>query len=51
MLIGPEEVVTSLIEQCYMGPPESNVTKIIVNNTLEWNDIHDLRTFEIFTDN
>ena len=51
ILIGQEEVVINLIEQCYMGPPESSVTKIIVNNTLEWNDDHDLRSFEIITDN
>jgi len=51
MLIGQEEIVTNLIEQCYMGPPESSVTKIIINNTLEWNDLHDLKSFQIFIDN
>jgi len=51
MLIGQEEIVTNLLEQCYMGPPKSNVTKIIVNNTSEQDNLHDLRTFEIFIDN
>ena len=51
MLIGEEEIVTNLIEQCYMGPPESKVIKIIVNNTLKQKELHDLRSFEIFMDN
>ena len=51
MLIGQEEIVTNLIEQCYMGPPESKVIKIIVNNTLKQKELHDLRSFEIFMDN
>ena len=48
VLIGQEEVVSSLIEQCYMGPPNSNVEKILIEDS---NDAHDLRSFEILTDN
>ncbi|MFL2569065.1 MAG: acylphosphatase [Gammaproteobacteria bacterium] len=48
VLIGQEEVVSSLIEQCYMGPPNSNVEKILIEDS---DDIYDLRSFEIVTDN
>tara|TARA_B100001778_G_C18599866_1_gene636675 strand:- start:2530 stop:2811 length:282 start_codon:yes stop_codon:yes gene_type:complete len=48
VLIGNEDVVNNLIEQCYMGPPESNVEKILTDNS---NDIYDIKSFEIITNN
>ena len=48
VLIGQEEVVSSLIEQCYMGSPNSNVEKILIE---DFDDVYDLRSFEILTDN
>jgi hypothetical protein len=37
-----------LIEQCYMGPPNSNVEKILIEDS---DDVYDVRSFEILTDN
>ena len=51
VLIGEEEVVINLIEQCYLGPPNANVKKIIVEDILDMNDKYNLRSFEIVTDN
>ena len=48
VLIGQAEEVTNLIELCYMGSPDSNVEKIIVNN---WNDQYDVHSFKIISDN
>ena len=48
VLIGEEDGVTNLIEQCYMGPPESNVETIITINS---KDKYDLHSFEIISDN
>ena len=48
VLIGQEDVVSSLIEQCYMGPPSSNVEKILIEDS---DDMYDLRSFEIVSDN
>ena len=48
VLIGQEDVVSSLIEQCYMGPPNSNVEKILIEDS---GDMYDLRSFEIVSDN
>ena len=51
VLIGEEEVVINLIEQCYLGPPNANVNKIIVEDISDMNDKYNLRSFEIVTDN
>ncbi len=48
VLIGQEDVVSSLIEQCYMGSPNSNVEKILIEDS---DDMYDLRSFEIVSDN
>lgn len=48
ILIGEEEVVLNLIEQCYMGSPKSNVEKIIVSTSY---DSYNLHSFEINSDN
>jgi len=48
VLIGQEDVINGLIEQCYMGPPNSNVEKILITDS---DDPHDLRSFEVVTDN
>ena len=48
VLIGQEDVVSSLIEQCYMGPPNSNVEKILIEDS---DDVYELRSFEILADN
>ena len=51
VLIGEEEVVINLIEQCYLRPPNANVNKIIVEDISDMNDKYNLRSFEIVTDN
>ena len=48
VLIGQEEEITNLIELCYMGSPDANVEKIIVNN---WNNQYDVHSFKIISDN
>ena len=47
-MTGDEEIITNLIEQCYMGPPESAVEKILISDTEE---DYDAKSFEIMTDN
>ncbi|MBT3548395.1 MAG: acylphosphatase [Gammaproteobacteria bacterium] len=48
LLIGDEEIIINLIEQCYMGPPSSAVEKILVSDI---DDDYDAKSFEILTDN
>ena len=47
-MVGDEEIITNLIEQCYMGPPDSSVEKILISDS---NDDYDAKSFEIMTDN
>ena len=47
-ITGDEEIITNLIEQCYMGPPEAAVEKILISDT---NEDYDAKSFEIMTDN
>ena len=47
-MTGDEEIITNLIEQCYMGPPESAVEKILISDT---DEDYDAKSFEIMTDN
>ena len=46
LLIGKEEVVTNLIEQCYMGPLKSNVKYIMVD---DFKDNYEIKSFEILS--
>lgn len=46
LLIGEEEVITNLIEQCYMGPSKSNVKYILVDN---FKDNYEIKSFEILS--
>ena len=47
-ITGDEEIITNLIEQCYMGPPEAAVEKILISDT---DEDYDAKSFEIMTDN
>ena len=46
LLVGEEEVITNLIEQCYMGPSESNVKYILVDN---FKGNCEIKSFEILS--
>ena len=47
-MIGDEETIINLIEQCYMGPPDSAVEKILISDS---SVDFDAKSFEIMTDN
>ena len=47
-MIGDEETIINLIEQCYMGPPDSAVEKILISDS---SDDFDAKSFKIMTDN
>lgn len=47
LLIGDEETITNLIEQCYMGPPNCAVEKILVSDS---DANYDIKSFEILAD-
>ncbi len=46
LLVGEEEVITNLIEQCYMGPLKSNVKYILVDN---FKGNYEIKSFEILS--
>ena len=44
LLIGNDETVLDLIEQCYMGPPTSKVNHISVE---DYTDNYEIKSFDI----
>ena len=46
LLVGNDETVLDLIEQCYMGPPTSKVNDISVE---DYNDNYEIKSFDILS--